>query len=242
MASDYEADGKFVESLKFVLDQDLNSLCRARKNYGESWCKRGGVGAFMMLARKWDRLENFLNTHHAPSFQKYDILTAAAADQRAEGVIDDIRDLRRYLALVEAKLVETNVIHPEVRKEAPHDIAIAPRPLDQVKHETEPFMTGTGPALTVGHDAPIQWSIVENDNGRSHPLLTIHRQPRAITFAFKGLFHVRFNAEGAPVDERGAAMSDFTLIQRIKLWAQRVMSAVYEDKDDTPKANVLHPG
>jgi hypothetical protein len=34
---------------------------------------------------------------------EYDIFAHIFADQRAEGVIDDIRDLRRYLALVEAE-------------------------------------------------------------------------------------------------------------------------------------------
>ena len=31
-------------------------LTFARISYGESWINRGGIGAFMNLARKWDRM------------------------------------------------------------------------------------------------------------------------------------------------------------------------------------------
>ena len=70
----------------------------AEKSYGDSWKKRGGIGAFMMLARKWDRIENQSNDY------TYDIFLALEEDQRPEGLIDDIRDLRRYLLLVEAQI------------------------------------------------------------------------------------------------------------------------------------------
>lgn len=89
-----------LDRLRDVFDDDLRALINAEKNYGDSWKRRGGVGAFMMLARKWDRLER----HLANSGEKYDIIACAEADPRPEGVIDDIRDLRRYLALVEAEL------------------------------------------------------------------------------------------------------------------------------------------
>lgn len=113
-----KAEAAFEESLCKVVDADVSALIKARKNYGESWCKRGGTGAFMMLARKWDRLENYLanppSEHvgpHAtsPAFDKYDILRALGFDRRPEGLIDDVRDLRRYLILVEAKLSELGI-------------------------------------------------------------------------------------------------------------------------------------
>ena len=34
---------------------DAVALRKAQESYGDSWRIRGGVGAFMMLARKWDR-------------------------------------------------------------------------------------------------------------------------------------------------------------------------------------------
>ena len=84
--------------MKDVAQQDLQALQRAEQSYGDSWKRRGGVGAFMMLARKWDRLEKQVGEHG------YDVFTAATADKRPEGIIDDIRDLRRYLFLVDAEL------------------------------------------------------------------------------------------------------------------------------------------
>ena len=81
-----------------LAQEDTQSLHRAEASYGDSWRKRGGVGAYMMLARKWDRLEKQDNEHG------YDVFKAANEDQRPEGIMDDIRDLRRYLFLVEAEL------------------------------------------------------------------------------------------------------------------------------------------
>lgn len=79
---------------------DVKGLIASDKKYGDSWKRRGGVGAFMMLARKWDRLENLMKKQAFP----YDIFWALAQDQRKEGIVDDIRDLRRYLLLVEAEM------------------------------------------------------------------------------------------------------------------------------------------
>ena len=56
----------------------------------------------MMLARKWDRIENQVNDSN------YDIFLALEEDGRQEGLIDDIRDLRRYLLLVEAEMALQN--------------------------------------------------------------------------------------------------------------------------------------
>lgn len=86
---------KLFDGLQAIAAQDVDGLLKAEKSYGDSWRKRGGVGAFMMLARKWDRLENQVRKHD------YDVFTAIQTDLRPEGIIDDIRDLRRYLLLVE---------------------------------------------------------------------------------------------------------------------------------------------
>lgn len=105
-----------MDHLTRVAQSDVKALENAQKHYGDSWKKRGGVGAFMMLARKWDRLENRLSNPPpvlpieppvaaAPMFAQYDIFGAIATDKRAEGIIDDIRDLRRYLMLVEAEML-----------------------------------------------------------------------------------------------------------------------------------------
>ena len=63
---------------------DTEQLREKNKLYGGSWCKRGGPGAFMMLARKADRFLETPNGDHE----------------------DTLGDLRRYLILVEAWLQE----------------------------------------------------------------------------------------------------------------------------------------
>jgi hypothetical protein len=77
---------------------DAEALESSQKSYGDSWKKRGGVGAFMMLARKWDRLENQVKKFN------YDIFKAIYDDPSPKGILDDIGDLRRYLFLVEAEI------------------------------------------------------------------------------------------------------------------------------------------
>lgn len=104
---------------------DIAGLQKAQKSYGDSWKKRGGVGAFMMLARKWDRIEEALRPSNEFAGQgcanivsgtttacaAYDVLRAAEIDKRSEGIIDDIRDLRRYLLLVESELLARGIVH-----------------------------------------------------------------------------------------------------------------------------------
>jgi len=88
------------DDLRQIAEGDVMVLKQKHTGYGDSWKRRGGVGAFMMAARKWDRLENI-----ARAF-KWDIFDAALADGEAddEGVLDDIGDLRRYLLLIELEV------------------------------------------------------------------------------------------------------------------------------------------
>jgi hypothetical protein len=97
------------KGLNGVTSADIRGLVKAEQSYGDSWKKRGGVGAFMMLARKWDRLENHVKKYN------YDIFQAIHADLRSEGIIDDIRDLRRYLLLVENHVNDKSI--PQLDKE-----------------------------------------------------------------------------------------------------------------------------
>ena len=87
----------YLDFLEIAAAKDVEGLWEAHKHYGNSCLKRGGVGLFMMLARKWDRLERQVERHG------WDAFLALTADTRSEGVIDDIRDLRRYLLILEAE-------------------------------------------------------------------------------------------------------------------------------------------
>jgi hypothetical protein len=86
------------ERIRKLATRDVQELEQAEKSYGDSWCRRGGVGAFMMLARKWDRIEQQTRK------EKYDVFTAIEKDPSDTGILDDIRDLRRYLLLVESHM------------------------------------------------------------------------------------------------------------------------------------------
>lgn len=87
-----------------VANNDAKVLQEKEQSYGDSWKKRGGVGAYMMACRKFDRLEEHM------SKVEWDIFKAIEADSREEGVLDDIRDLRRYLLLIEAEMVRRGVV------------------------------------------------------------------------------------------------------------------------------------
>lgn len=147
----------YLDWLSKISQSDIESLEKSEKSYGNSWMKRGGVGAFMMLARKWDRLEKFLqpkeddasrgleylrkkfksgleqispigNTGeilygvqdleqairilNEAGMPPYDIFAAIGTDTRGEGILDDIRDLRRYLLLVEAEMCDRGAVEP----------------------------------------------------------------------------------------------------------------------------------
>ena len=82
------------EAIQKLANIDVQVLRDKAESYGDSWRKRGGIGAFMMLARKWDRIENITDG------RGYDIFDACEDDDG--GILDDIADLRRYLFLVEA--------------------------------------------------------------------------------------------------------------------------------------------
>lgn len=92
------AVGELCSSLYHVQGADWHhdvATIRAKDaEYGGSWHKRGGGGAFFMLARKWDRIANQLEKVNG------DLKEALAKDQREEGILDDINDLRCYLLLV----------------------------------------------------------------------------------------------------------------------------------------------
>ena len=88
-------EGSNFNIIRKLANLDVGKLEQAERSYGDSWRKRGGIGAFMMLARKWDRIENQVTK------DGYDIFESIYNDPSDTGILDDIRDLRRYLLLVE---------------------------------------------------------------------------------------------------------------------------------------------
>lgn len=90
------------ERLDALVVDDVRGLVKAESKYGQSWRKRGGCEAFFNLSRKMDRIEV------AAAKAGHDIFKAVHMNPAGDGTIggkdgllDDIRDLRRYLLLVE---------------------------------------------------------------------------------------------------------------------------------------------
>lgn len=105
--------------LETVVNNDIDSLIQKESTYKGSWKKRGGVGAYMMMARKWDRIEGMMEE------RGYDVFKMIESQKAARGkdgtIIAEIRDLRRYLLLIEAEMIARGGIfieEPKTMKEA----------------------------------------------------------------------------------------------------------------------------
>lgn len=84
----------YLQELPNMVKEIVETLYNKESSYQGSWKKRGGVGAFMMLARKWDRIESMSKD------SAYDIFTLLMEN---EGDIkDDVDDLIAYLLLCRA--------------------------------------------------------------------------------------------------------------------------------------------
>lgn len=118
-----------------VAETDLSEIRRKEATYRGSWKKRGGTGAFMMMARKWDRIEGMLS-----STLDWDVLTECARDlSGADGtLLAEVRDLRRYLTLVEAEVIAQSVT-PAVEIRCPHCDAVVK---EKFQHEEDDHHTG----------------------------------------------------------------------------------------------------
>lgn len=105
----------YLDQLQALADGDVANIEEKERAYGSSWKRRGGIGAFMMLARKFDRIEQRVSSEIAatadtPGAQRHNLFQHIVADRRTEPLLDDIRDLRRYLILVEAEMAARGAI------------------------------------------------------------------------------------------------------------------------------------
>lgn len=139
------------ELIQELANNDVKVLKEKGMTYGDSWRKRGGAGAFMMLARKWDRIENIAQG------AGYDIFKVGA--DNAGDVLDDIADLRRYLLLVEAHITGT-----APKEEAPRKWILRPgadpenpKAGDWVEVEEEDCGPGAGYVNQDGPQNSLSW-------------------------------------------------------------------------------------
>tara|TARA_R110000803_G_scaffold3285_2_gene11177 strand:- start:5028 stop:5486 length:459 start_codon:yes stop_codon:yes gene_type:complete len=111
-----------VHFLNHIAIADVKYIKEQEKTYQGSWKKRGGAGAFMNLGRKWDRLEQFMAQGY-DGVDKYDVFAAIQSDSddfpldlvdtpsSHDGtVLDQVRDLRQYLMLVESEVMRTQAL------------------------------------------------------------------------------------------------------------------------------------
>lgn len=128
-------DMDHLEHLQPVAARDIAEIFRKESSYAGSWKARGGVAAWHMLARKLDRLEQLMG-ENGDVFSKI----AELPDGPDGTVLAEIRDLRRYLLLVESEMAARGKLPlasvPEGVLEAPaseaegmrqrcHDLAVS---------------------------------------------------------------------------------------------------------------------
>jgi hypothetical protein len=94
-------DMKHMNYLHHVVSGDVRVLQHKEKTYQGSWKKRGGTGAYFMVARKMDRLEIIAHNYD------YDIFRAIMDNANGDDgtALAEIRDLRQYLILIEAEIM-----------------------------------------------------------------------------------------------------------------------------------------
>ena len=93
------APGDHLAYIETIAEEDAKKLLTgdSADGYGGSWKKRGGIGAYAVYVRKPDRLDLGVKRFND------DVFEALHSDKRGETVLDDIRDARRYLLLIEAE-------------------------------------------------------------------------------------------------------------------------------------------
>lgn len=102
-----------MPKLHLIATNDAKILVQADQQYGSSWLKRGGTGAYIVGIRKADRMEQQLAKHGG------NLRLAVQHDQRPEGIINDLRDLRRYFYLWEANAQELGFYATEMAHVVP---------------------------------------------------------------------------------------------------------------------------
>lgn len=77
--------------------EDVAVLVEKGRDYGDSWKHFGYIGAFFTIVRKWHRIKVWWERGNSED----DFYEALLEDDRPEGILDDVEDLRRYLLLVD---------------------------------------------------------------------------------------------------------------------------------------------
>jgi hypothetical protein len=88
----------YTDFIRIITKEIADLLIKKDAEYGGSWLKRGGVGAYMMKVRKSDRLEQQVQAHG------YDIFLALRNSQgKSENLADTLLDDAGYAILILAE-------------------------------------------------------------------------------------------------------------------------------------------
>jgi hypothetical protein len=114
-AGSTDSDRGFLAHLQPIANDDVHTIHEKEKAYGDSWRRNGGIGAFMIFARKWDRIVQRVTADISPAnghpgASRDNILEHIAADHRSEPILEDIRDLRQFLLLTEAEMAARGIV------------------------------------------------------------------------------------------------------------------------------------
>lgn len=86
-----------------IADADIKYLKIKDAQYEASWKRREGQGAFFTIVRPWDRLDAICKRN---GYDLFSIIEREGLEGPDGSVIACVRDLRRYLLLVEAEMME----------------------------------------------------------------------------------------------------------------------------------------
>lgn len=92
----YRAEHEFGSDVYSASLFDVTELTAADEVYGSSWMARGGVGAFFVTVRKYDRIANSIKSIPEQDLQRW---LGSVYKIPGEGPWNDLRDLRKYLIL-----------------------------------------------------------------------------------------------------------------------------------------------
>lgn len=129
-----------------IANRDVEMVLRKDKEYGASWLEYGGVGAFFVTVRKWDRIRHQILRHG------YDIFKAYGDGTQTERFADTVMDLRGYLMNWEARAIELDLVARPQPKWAPvktslddtdqgQDVYLAE--LKELRRMLEPYSKGS---------------------------------------------------------------------------------------------------
>lgn len=100
---DQTRDG-LKSALEIVTKQDLEGVLVGEEEYSRSWLRHGSVGAFFTMIRCMHRFD-VLCSRPASNNIEYDVFQHCLDSIGDSGVLNSVRDARRYLLLLEAELI-----------------------------------------------------------------------------------------------------------------------------------------